>query len=243
MATLNEISYSILSQVYNFNISDDIDVDLDWVYYQIDTVKNSILKKEIENPTYNFDIYKYYNKINCIKLECVDKAECCEINTDCFIQKISLPTTLLYPHHTIVANPLFNKKFEYVPLPLLDSVIYRRIKVGIGYWYYIKNNIYLLPNIEGLEYVSIMGLFENTSKLKEINKCDGSPCYSPDEEYPIEVHHIPYVEQYVTNLIRMALNNVKDLTNNALDDAINTIRGDMNTLNNQLNSIDVRQKE
>lgn len=245
--TLNEIAYSILSQTYNFNISDDIDVDLDWIYWQIEVNKNAILKKKTDaqlKSGYELDIYKYQYDVNCIKLDCIDVGECCEIDTDCKILKAELPTTLLFPLKALVSIPNKKKFFEYVPVHLINSVVHRRVKIGIGYWYYMRNKIYVLPNIEGLEYISINGVFEQTSKLNEVTNCSQSPCFVfSSSEYPIDAEDVPVIENIIIEKIRLALVNVKDLSNNALDDAINTIKGDMQRLNNQLNTIDQSVKQ
>lgn len=240
MATLNEIAYSILSQTYNFNISDDIDVDLDWVYYQIATVRNTIIEKELKENSFGFekDKYYYFSRLNCVPVECVDVAECCDIAVDCNIRKIVLPTNILYPMLFTVQTVNRKINFSYERPHIINLALMRRLLVTHGYWYHEGKNLYLVSDIPNIELVSLYGIFENPDKLKELQNCDKEPCYNAaTQEYPAETKHIPFIEQYVVNLIRASLTNVKDLTNNALDDAINTIRGDMEALNNQLNSI------
>ncbi len=243
MATLNEISYSILSQCYNFDISDDIDVDLDWIYYQIATIRNKILNQEIYNIEQRTDIYKYQDRINCVPVECVDIAECCDITVDCNIRKVVLPTRILLPDYATVQTVDRKIYFEYADPFLINYYMQRRLRVTLGYWYNEKNNLYLVTDLPNIEVISLYGIFEDPSKLSKIKSCKNLPCYDVNEnEYSIEAKHIPFVEQYVVSLIRNSLTNVKDLSNNALDDAINTIRGDMETLSNQLNSIGQKTK-
>lgn len=240
MATLNEIAYSILSQTYNFNISDDIDVDLDWIYYQIAMIRNVIIEKEQSENIFKFekDKYYYFSRVNCVPVECVDIAECCDIYTDCFIRKITLPTKILYPSLFTVQTVNRKINFAYERPPMINFALKRRLLVSHGYWYHENKNLYLVSNISNIELVSLYGIFENPEKLKELQNCNKEPCYNAGtQEYPVQVKHIPFIEQYIVNLIRTSLTNVKDLSNNALDDAINTIRGDMETLNNQLNNI------
>lgn len=243
MATLKEIAYSVLSQVYNFNISDDTDIDLDWIYYQINLIKNKVITEYLRNKNkiFEFDIHKYLYDVNCLKLECVDEAECCDITTDCNILKVVLPTNILYPEYTSVSLVDKKKYFDYVPRPLIQSYLNRRILLGIGYWYYVQNRIYVISRIPHLKYISISGVFEEVDKLQAITDCEDKPCFEiTDTDYPVEPIHLPMIEQYVVQLCRTALVNVKDLTNNALDDAINQVRGDMQQLNNMLNSLQNR---
>lgn len=238
MPNLKEIGYSILSQCYNFNLSDDIDVDLDWVYYQVSNVRNAILAKKSQSFNFSSEIYKYYNRLNCVPVECVDIAECCTLTTDCNILRVTLPTNLLYPNHFIVEQAHRKRRFEYLEPYLIPSAMHRRIKISLGYWYYIQNKIYIITDLPHISVVSLTGVFEYPERLFMLENCEQKPCYiAEEEEYPIEAEHLQIVEQYVVGLIRASLNNVKDLTNNALDDAINVIRGDMESLNQQLNSI------
>ena len=235
MATAKQIAYSCLSQVYNFNISDDIDIDLEWIYYQLGLVRASILDKEQQQSKFENN-YRYFTDINCLKLECVDEAECCDIQTDCNIFKISLGTNILFPELSFVGLVDKKTRFSYLKRDFLNSLKYRRYHTAKGYWYIMNKNIYIVTDMEHLEYISVSVLLEDPLAVKDLMTCKGSCVDFENENYPIDQKRLPMVEEFIVNKMRASLNNVKDLTNNDLDDAMNQVKSDMKILN-QLNTL------
>jgi hypothetical protein len=87
---------------------------------------------------------------------------------------------------------------------------------------YIKDDdryLYLINAPEGIEVITVSGIFENPQDAKEFTTCDNKPCFTRDMEYPISAHMIPIINELIfTKELRLMKFSDTDTLNNAKDD-------------------------
>jgi hypothetical protein len=68
--------------------------------------------------------------------------------------------------------------------------------------------------LDYLEKINIRGVFENPSELAEFVACNNQPCYTDDDEYPINQWMLPYIEAEVIkkfiNTLQLPVDNTND---------------------------------
>ena len=119
--------------------------------------------------------------INCLEMEHVDKSECCDIVTNCYILKSieELPRTIettkdntvlrvSTPQGKIISksNPFESRYSSYNK--------YTKDKAG----WFIKNNHLYIINEDFLKFVDVDLLAENPSDLANFNSCAGVSCFN-----------------------------------------------------------------
>jgi len=222
--TLNEAVYQVLEIVAPNRADDDI-VDTRLIKALINTKRAHFINNELNKNRAISPIL--VQELNCVSLEEVDDAECCDFTSGCSVlrtaQEIPTPINL---HHRVaierVGPPSIGQPaFSFMSYS--DAIYFgngRYNKRGIAA-YYRDGRIYIASKSDlGLmDTVSIRGVFEDPSSAADFINCTGDPCFSDDDKYPIDQRTWDYVkEDLVTKDMMRILQMPVDLENDAINE-------------------------
>lgn len=226
MATYNELAYDVLEILKNNQISDDVDISLDHILFHYDTQRALWVRNEYNKPGRHIDPHLIQD-LGCLKIIEVDAAECCSVNLDCIVLRTEKKLPPFLELHSGAAvtrvGPVHKFKTPFV-LTTLNQIPYIGVnKYSNNLIYVVFKNDYLylfsqntLSNL--IEYINVQGLLANPrDAISFACTTEGTPCFSYDDEYPINNWMIPYVKEQVLNQFGMSLKIPKDSDNNAKD--------------------------
>lgn len=223
MITKNHLIFDLLNSARGGKQSDDENISLRQVGFWIDNTRALLVRRDLEkNRSINPDMIQ---TLGCIDVAPVDASECpcnpagctilrtvekipnaIELHSKNLITRVgpalvgSTPFSLIpYSRAQFAGSNKFTKKF---------------IKAFIhgGYIYLIGDNPMLLT----LEMISIDGVFENPESLGSFSTCEGQPCYTDDDEYPISAWMIEPLKELINkNNFRIAISSPTDSSGNA----------------------------
>src|SRR5690606_36994715 len=138
----------------------------------------------------------YYQTLSCVEVIDVDQSECCDIKTGCYIKrtKEKIPRILSLSDGELIdkVGPAVTVSIPFTIIPyrraeFWSSSRYNKNKIAAflnnGYMYFIaKDNI----QFKMLERVSIRAVFVNPMEVASFTNCDGTPCFTPDDPFPLE---------------------------------------------------------
>jgi hypothetical protein len=226
MATLNEISYDLLTLVRP-QLSDDSELDLRQIKFWVNNTRSLFIRNELNKKrSIDSDLVQTL----CVELECVDASDCCDVDLDVPIlrstKKIPDPIELHSKQAIVRVGPL-NKKaqaFSHVAYDRVPYVGNGRFNKNLvfsfmhdGYLYVISNN----PAYENLAAVALRGVFEDPTEAAGFKDCtnQNEPCYTDDSNYPIKAWMIPAMKEAIlkSNLMIQAQAEVQsaDTSNDA----------------------------
>jgi len=226
MATYNEIVYN-LKNLYRGGITSDDDTisnkQLIFIfnYYRAKLIREDLNKKRTIDR-------QLIQSLNCIRVECVDAAECCEIADS--------GSTVL---RTVEPLPKFlelHDKNLLLFVGTVDGVKSFQITTQTGSKWtqfskyigrmtraYIKDSnryLYIINPPKGIEFITVQGVFENPEDARNVTNCEGNPCFSYDDEYPISAHMIPVINELImTKELKAFVTTPTDETNDTVQNA------------------------
>lgn len=185
MPSANHIAYDILNIATSGSTPIDFKIDLNQILYWIDQYRAMLISQALQKKETITD--SWIQSISCLDLIEVDKSECCEIETDCKILRtqLSIPETVeARSANTIVRvlKPNGNHISEVNPSEARYTKYTKYGNIGTK-WYFKNGYIYIIDD-EYLEKITVYGIFDRPSDLADYVSCDGSTCYTPDDEYP-----------------------------------------------------------
>jgi hypothetical protein len=187
MATLNELIYDIKNIGYGGFQSDDVPISDRQVAYWINQERAFIIAQLLSSNKLIPD--SLIQHLECVELECLDPAECCEIETCERVLRSTqkLPQTI----HRNGRNTIFDvssvdKKVGFTETNYIRQRTNKYSKyTGSKPRWFIKNNYLYLTNTKEIEFVSLSGIFEDPTEALNFTTCDGKPCWTWDDQYPI----------------------------------------------------------
>ena len=223
MATHNELIYSVLDKLKP-HLTDDIDISPREIGWEIGVTRALLLRQELnKNRTIDAAIIQ---DLGCVEVEVSDRAECCDISTDCKIirTKLEIPTAIELYNSTGITRigPIDKLDMDY------SFITYNRAKfVGNGkynkdliYAFLRNNRVYLVSKndkVKFIKYINIAGVFENPTEVIPFTNCGGTSCFSSDDEYPINSWMIPVLQDMVINKFIRTIQMPKDTINDGTD--------------------------
>ncbi len=185
--SLNKLVFDIKNIHYGGFQSDDAQVSDRQVAYWINQDRATLLSQILSNGKTIPDIYMQH--LECIQLECLDTAECCEIETCERVLRSTqkIPETIHRNNRNsifAVSSPDKTIGFSETNFIRQRTNKYSKYTGGKPRWF-IKNGYLYLTNTKVLEYVSLSGIFEDPTEALLFSTCEGEPCWTWDDEYPI----------------------------------------------------------
>lgn len=204
MATLNEIAYDILS-IMRPQGSDDSDLEISQIKFWIKNQRALLVRNEVnKNRTIDADILQTV----CSDLEEVDSSICCGIELGCPIlrTKTKIPKTVeLHFKEAITRVGPVNikgKPFSYISYDRVPWAANGRFNTKLIYAFLHDEYIYVYskdPKYLSLKTISFRGIFEDPEEVRNFKDCDGVPCYSDDDPYPIKTWMLPAIKELILN--------------------------------------------
>lgn len=222
MATLNELTYNLLNISKGGRVSDDEPISLKQVAFWVGYYRAWLLRQDYEKKrTINPDAVQ---SLGCVPVQLVDKAECCEIETKCYIlrtiDKIPKPIEFYMRNGLEFVGTIDRAKSFQLMSPYRSNwKKYHKYTADIESAYQLNGYIYVTSNTV-LEYINIQGIFEDPTEAQRYNTCEnGQPCFSYDDEYPLATHFIPSLVDLITKReLGITTMSPEDTKNNAKDD-------------------------
>lgn len=224
MATYNELIYDVLELIRNHQLSDDLDIDERQIVFQINTLRTEWIKNNL-NKNGKVTDSNIESDLGCVKLILADPSECCNINSECHILRTEqkIPTFIKLNSGLAITRigtinktsiPFSIKSYAEIPYQSYnkyDNFVYT-FYLNEYIYFITKNNVFNL-----LDYVNIRGILQDPTKAMDFNKCDGSPCFSYDQEYPMNTDMWRSIRAEILNTLSASMQIPKQVDNDAED--------------------------
>jgi hypothetical protein len=154
------------------------------ILFWCNEVRSMLISQAIQKKQDISDIWIQW--INCLELEQVDKSECCEIQTNCYILRSvqTLPNTIeTNGDNSIIRVITPTGKIISKSTSFESQWSYGKYTKEQPRWF-IKNSYLYIINEEFLKYVDVALLAENPSDLSAFNTCSGTSCFNLNSDYP-----------------------------------------------------------
>ena len=178
MASLNEI-ISLLSEKVKrtFDVPFQEQLKVTVGYWRARVIHNSLKT----NPSKR----KFMQQSFTLELEEVPKVEC-PVEYGCILRtKCKIPNTIItgntifdYIGTATMDNPFSYTKDEFEMYMSASPYTGKRIR------YAFRDGYIYIYNSKKIKYIGVRGIWEDPAALAECS-CDGRPCYSDDDEYPL----------------------------------------------------------
>lgn len=221
MASLNELTYQVIEGVRNDIVDDDV-IDTRLIHDIIHGQRALWVRNELNKDRYISDVL--IQRLNCVPISLVDAAECCDFSSDCKVlrtqQRIPQPISLHNKEAIVRVGPtiLTLRPYSFMSydraLFFGNGRVNRRSKAAYlrdGYVYIVSKD----PTVNLLQSVSIHGIFENPTEVSNVTSCEGSPCWSVDDEYPITEWLWQYIRPEVQKIFLAKMNIPNDRSNDS----------------------------
>lgn len=216
--TLNQLVYDIKNIISGGTQSDDIRISDRQVTFWINQARATLIGQLLSDGKSIPDALIQH--LECVELECVDAAECCEISTCAKVLKSvqKIPETIgRNNRNTILSVSSPDKTVGFTETTYFRQRTNRHNKyTGNKPRWFTKNNYLYVTNEKVLEYVSLSGIFEDPTEALLFTDCDKNPCFTWDSEYPITSRIASVVTSMILKeRIGIMASTPNDQTNNA----------------------------
>ncbi len=226
MLTLNKLIYD-LWEIVRPNLSDDDNFDKRQLAFWIKNQRALWLRNELnKNRTIDDNVIQ---DLGCLELELADKADCCELSDGCKIlrTKETIPNTIELHNKTGITRVA---PIDKISIPFSFVSYERAIYSGNGkynknaiFTFLLNDRIYVMSKNDSLSkyitHINVRGVFEDPEEAARFTHCDGTPCYTDNDKYPLNRWMVDYMKAEILNLnFNAALQAVEDTSNNAKAD-------------------------
>lgn len=224
--SMNRMAHDLMHHLKQ-TITDDTTLSIRQIEDWIRNNRAVYLEQAIQQGKYPTDDFK--QSLGCVALEQVDWSECCSVDIGCTIlrtkQQIPMPVfdsgeAML----TRVATVGVGKR----NITITDQE--RAISSGYGrfnktfLFAFLKGGyIYVIskdsPYKATLQNITVEGVFDTPEQAAKFNHCDGTPCYTPNDRYPVSRSAFEWMKRRIIQADFAVQAQAKsDRTNNAKDD-------------------------
>ncbi len=216
MTTFNQLKYDILRVASGGAISDDTLISLRQIGFWIINTRAMLIRQDLDKKRSISD--NIIQSLGCVPVTWVDAAQCCQLTVGCQIlrtvDKIPKPIELSYRDLITRVGPVGVGKVGYSLIPYARAP-FVSTKYNIPDAFYHDGYVFIL-NSPFIEYISVEGVFEDPTEVAKFSTCDGLPCYSDDDVFPISAHMIEAMKQIImTTNIKTILSVPVDTTGDA----------------------------
>lgn len=186
--TLAKLTRDIQRIAANGPISDDFRISDRQVEFWIAELRAKLISQTISK---NKDINDVWiQRIKCLELEQVDKAECCDIQTDCLILRSirQIPNTIESNDANFIISVMGLDGSHITPTTRFRQRYKRYSRfTGNNKGWFLKDRYIYVINDDLLTYVNVDGIFDDPRDLIEFSSCEGIPCFSYESDYPVSL--------------------------------------------------------
>jgi hypothetical protein len=167
-----------------------------------------------------------------MELEWVEPHNCCfEIPVGCKVlrtkQKLPNPIELHHSKTITSVGPILitERRFTLINFSRVPYIGHTNVSKNLVYAFVLDGYIYVISKnsqqLALLERIMIRGIFEDPTALAELTACDGKPCWSPDDVYPLNQWMWEYIKPQILQQLLQKRQMPKDDNNNNNDDLAN----------------------
>ena len=218
--TLNEIAYNVLNLVRGGRSSNNDYISLDQIKFNIRYYRAMLIRRDFAR---NGMITRHLEQdLGCLNLIKVDASKCCNLPIECAVYRTerALPRTVRFNFRDAITHVSDVTGTGTIPLVESNTVQwlpYDKYTKDKYKAYMIEDFMYIY-NAEGLGFVNVRGVFENTEDISTFD-CDGSVCYDANSEYPIPLDMIETITKGImTGELVMLASSKNDTTNDTIQD-------------------------
>ena len=193
--TFNEIAYNILNLVRAGRSSQDDNISLSQIKFNILHYRAMFIRRDFAR---NGKVTRHLEQdMRCLDLELIDKNRCCDgFNTGCTIAKTvqRIPKTVCFNFKeaiTFVGLPDGMDRIQLIDIYMAKMASYAKYTGDNRKAFMLEDYMYLL-NPKGMEKLNIRGIFEDPRDLSRFD-CDGSACYNEKSEFPMPMDMIQLI--------------------------------------------------
>jgi hypothetical protein len=166
----------------------------------------------------------------CMEMEVADRSDCPVQTTQFDVLKSvqELPKTIELHHNDGVVRvgpvDVLAKDYSYVPIARAKFAGNGRFNTKLIYAFRYHNYMYIhspksLNYARFIKYVMVYGLFENPETLSRFTHVNGTPCYSDNDDYPLNSWMWNYIKSQILRaefdlLVEAPVDEVNDSTDN-----------------------------
>lgn len=220
MATINQIIYNIKNISKGGLSSDDNPISDRLIKHWISVERSALLKAFLDKE--KASIQSAEQSLGCVYLVCVDRSECDSIGiySKEYISRtenkipIPLDTEKMGQMITRVST-IYGEPIEFTSETISVYSKYKKYGSKLRRAF-IRNEYLYIENSKELELVKIDGIFQDPQLVNNFMNCDGTVCYSDDDNYPIPESMISnLVEIVIKKYLNISLTTQQDKTNDA----------------------------
>lgn len=172
-------------------------------------------------------------ELGCVEMIEVDRSECCEAPLGCKIlrTKNPVPNTIEFHHDNAIVRVgpidiiqpsykeiLYPKEVQFYGNGRTNSKniawFLKKTKEGLHIYLLMKNPSI---NYKLIEQINVQGIFEDPREAENYHNCNGSVCWSPSQEYPINAWMWNYILPEVLKVVQSKIQMPKDLDSDNKD--------------------------
>lgn len=219
MVSLNEILYDTLGTVQGgARISDDLNISIEQLAFVANNNRAYLLRQDANKGRSLSD--NIIQVLGCVDVKQIDVSECpCSVPTDCTIMrtKTQIPKPIELYQKDLITR-VSGVDMRGIGFSIIS---YSRASVaGTSKWTknstkaFLHNRYIYLINPPNINKVSISGVFEDPRDAARFSNCDGTPCYSDDDNYPISAHMIPTLKELIMKDLKIQVSVPSDQRGN-----------------------------
>ena len=225
--TLNTIAYDYLTSLKQLH--DDTEFDIRQIKFWIKNSRAVWVKNELNKPNSTVST-RFRQNLGCTPMQWAE-ASACGLTSDYKLKRtvLKIPVTVetkFEPTFTRIGPSMIaDAAFTFVVYERLPFVGSRRFNLNTVFAFSYDDYIWLACKGNTLAYnmtdfISIQGVFADPTQCAAFTKCDNTPVYTDDTEYPITAYLIAYMKDILLQSIdvKMMLTLKPDQQNNAHDD-------------------------
>jgi len=226
MATLAELTYDILNTARGGVLSDDETIGFLEVQYWIHNTRAMLIRQDInKGRTVSGNIIQI---LPCLDVDIVDASTCpCSLPVGCSILRTRnrIPKPIEVDNKDLIIKvssiEISARPYTLINVARVPFIGNNKFAKLAPKAFYADGYIWLL-NSSPVEKITVWGVFENPTMLKDYVDCSNATCYSDDDEYPISNWMIPALKQIIKdNDLKAILSTDTDTTSNAKNDKDN----------------------
>lgn len=184
--TARHIVQDIIEIASSGSTPNEFKIEEEQILYWVNQTRSKLISEAIKNRQTITD--SWLQTIGCLELEQKDISDCCLVSLGCMglKSKKQLPSTI----ETHIDNNIVSVTgLDGNPISKTNrfAAKYKQYNkyTGKNMGYFIKDNYLYVINDKIMQYVTVIGLFEDPSELKNFVDCSGNTCWSMDSDYPV----------------------------------------------------------
>jgi hypothetical protein len=221
--TLNQLTYDLLNKARGGITSDDDILGYRQVQFWIKNTRALLIRQDIEKGrTISGNILQH---IPCLDVIIADTSTCpCQIPTGCSILRTErrIPKPLEINNRDLITRvssiEIDARPFSFMSLARIPWTGNNKYAKKNPKAFYFDGYIWII-NSSPIEKITVYGVFEDPTELGNYVACDGNPCYSDDDEYPISGWMIPMMQNLIVEKdLKVLLSTMPDMAGDAKAD-------------------------